>query len=152
MKRMKLVDLKKIEYEEVEKPKPRKDEALIKIAKVGMCGTDILAYYGKHPHIKCPNVLGHEFSRILEAVGEGVNGIKKGSKVTVIPHLGCNICESCNQQACNYCEDLKCIGCKSTGAYAEYIVVPAKIVVTLPDRMPMEDSAFVEPASVAIMG
>ncbi|MDR3645082.1 MAG: alcohol dehydrogenase catalytic domain-containing protein, partial [Clostridia bacterium] len=152
MKRMRLVEIEHVIIEEVEKPVPQKDEVLIKVAMVGVCGTDIHAYYGRHPYIKCPIVLGHEFSGIVESTGEGVEGIKTGSKVTVIPHLGCGKCEPCLNKEYNRCEELKCIGCQATGAYAEYITVPAKVVVPMPESMSFEQGAFVEPASVAYHG
>ena len=152
MKRMRLVELGRFEEEEVVIPFLQKDEVLIKVKKVGVCGTDISAYYGKHPYIKVPIVLGHEFAGIVEGVGDGVEGIDLGTKVTVLPHLGCGICSACKSETYNYCEDLKCIGCQSVGAHAQYIAVPAYTIFKLPDSMPLEQGAFVEPASVAYHG
>ncbi len=152
MNRMRLVDLKTMVSERVEIPVPEKDQVLIKVVNVGVCGSDISAFYGKHPYIPCPIVLGHEFSGYIEKVGAGVTDFEPGDRVTVLPHIGCGKCEACKNETYNLCEDLKVIGCQTTGAHAEFVVAPAKVVFKLPDTMSMEEGAFVEPASVGYHG
>lgn len=152
MNRMRLVDLKTIVSERVEIPVPEKDQVLIKVVNIGVCGSDISAFYGKHPYIPCPIVLGHEFSGYIEKVGADVKNFELGTKVTVLPHVGCGKCEACKNETYNLCEDLKVIGCQTTGAHAEFVIAPAKVVFKLPDTMSMEEGAFVEPASVGYHG
>ena len=72
MKHARLISYKNIQIEEVEKPKPKAGEVLIKVKKCGVCGSDVSAYYGKHTYIPFPIVLGHEFSGDIAEIGEGV--------------------------------------------------------------------------------
>lgn len=80
---------------EIEKPVPAKGEVLIKVKRMGICGSDIHAYYGKHPTIYLPVVQGHEFSGVVEAVGEGVTGFEIGQPVTARPQYTCGECYHC---------------------------------------------------------
>lgn len=152
MKRMHLIDLQKVIIEDVEKPVPGKDEVLIRVAKCGVCGTDIHAFYGRHPYIHTPIVLGHEFSGTITELGEGVDKLEVGQRVTVLPHLGCNNCKPCAEERYNWCEELRCIGCQAVGAYAEYITVPAKVVFPLYEGQSFREGAMIEPTSVAYHG
>ena len=152
MKRARLVSLKNIQIETVEKPKPKRGEVLIRVRKCGVCGSDISAFYGKHTYIHFPIVLGHEFSGDIAEVGEGVNNVAVGDRVTVLPHVGCGKCDACRQEKYNLCNDLIVIGCQTTGAYAEYVIAPAKVTFKLPDEMTYEQGACVEPSSVGYHG
>lgn len=152
MKRARLVSYKNIQVETVEKPEPKEGEVLIRVMKCGICGSDISAYYGKHPYIPFPIVLGHEFSGDIVQVGEGVDNVKAGDRVTVLPHVGCGVCQACEKGHYNLCNDLLVLGCQTTGAQAEYVIAPAKVTFKLPDTMTYEQGAFVEPASVGYHG
>ena len=152
MKHARLVSYKNIQIEEVEKPKPKAGEVLIKVKKCGVCGSDVSAYYGKHTYIPFPIVLGHEFSGDIAEIGEGVDQFKAGDRVTVLPHIGCGKCPACRAGKYNLCNDLVVIGCQTTGAYAEYVIAPAKVTFHIPDSMTYEQGACVEPASVGYHG
>ena len=82
----------KIEFNEVEEPKPGKGEVLIRIQKIGVCGSDVHVWHGKHPYTSYPVVQGHEFSATIEQLGEGVDGLKVGQKVTATPQVVCGKC------------------------------------------------------------
>jgi L-iditol 2-dehydrogenase len=134
--------------EEVEYPSPRDGEVLIKVKRCGICGSDISAFFGKHPYIHTPIVLGHEFSGLIEEVGPNVSNISPGMRVTVLPHVPCGKCDACRGKKYNYCEELKVLGAQTDGAFSQYISVPSEMVFPLPDSMSLEDAALVEPASV----
>lgn len=150
MWRSRLVEPKKIILEEVEKPIPKKGEVLVQVVSCGICGSDIHAYHGRHPFIKCPIVQGHEFSGVVTELGADVTGVRVGQRVTVIPHLICGKCYGCKLGKSNLCENLKFIGCQSEGAMAEYLAVPAEMIVPLPAEIDFEEGALIEPLAVGV--
>ena len=141
---------KKIVFREVEKPKVTDGEVLVKVERIGICGSDIKAYYGKHPYIKCPIVQGHEFSGVVAEVGPQVRSLNVNDKVTVRPQLVCGQCYLCKQGDYNICENLKVIGCQADGAAQEYLKVNESVVMKLPQKMSFEEGAMVEPVAVAV--
>lgn len=152
MKRTHLLSYKNIVIEEIEIPKPKAGEVLIRVKKCGVCGSDVSAYYGKHTYIPFPIVLGHEFSGDIVEIGEEVENVKKGDRVTVLPHVGCGKCPACKAGKYNLCNELLVIGCQTTGAFAEYVIAPAKVTFPLPEKMTYEQGACVEPAAVGYHG
>jgi len=144
-----LVEPGRFVREEAARPEPGPGEVLIKVARVGVCGSDISAFHGRHPYISCPIVLGHEFSGEVIARG-GAEGPAPGTRVTVIPHLGCGECDACARGAYNLCDSLRVIGCQSPGAHAEYVLAPAEMALHIPDALSWEEAAMVEPAAVAL--
>lgn len=140
----------KVVFREVEKPSPKKNEVLVKVKKVGVCGSDVHAYYGKHPYISCPVVQGHEFSGQITEVGSGVSSFKPGDNVTVMPQLVCGKCYNCTHGRYNICNSLKVIGCQAEGAAQEFFVVDEKLVLKLPQDMSYDFGAMIEPLAVGI--
>jgi len=138
----------KIIIREVEKPTLGQGQVLIQVKRIGVCGSDIHAYYGKHPYIKCPIVQGHEFSGKIVEKGKGVRGLDIGENVTVMPQLTCGRCYPCTHGNYHICNELKVIGCQAEGAAQEYIAVDQKLVVKLPEGMSYEEGAMVEPVAV----
>jgi len=136
--------------EEVPAPEPKAGEALVAVKCVGVCGSDIHAYYGEHPYISCPIVPGHEFVGIVTKVGEGVDEGWLGRRVTALPSLVCGKCYNCRSGRFNICQELKVIGCQSDGAFAEFVPVPADKLFALPDEMSWEEAALIEPLAVAV--
>lgn len=149
MLRVTLVKPQELEIDYTDIPKPGKDEILIKILRVGVCGSDPTIYYGRHPYVTFPVVMGHEFAGTVEALGEGVTGPAVGTRVTVIPHLVCGKCRACRTETYNFCEELRCTGAEADGAHVQYKVMPREMVMPIPDTMTMDDAAMVEPACVA---
>jgi L-iditol 2-dehydrogenase len=140
----------KVEYVDV--PQPGAGEILIKVMRVGICGSDSTIYFGRHPYVKFPVVMGHEFSGKVEALGAGVAGPAPGTRVTVIPHLVCGHCRACRNEIYNFCEDLRCTGAEADGAFTLYKVMPKEMVLPIPETMTLDDAAMVEPACVAYHG
>lgn len=148
IKRFVLRNQGELVLEEVEYPSPKSGEILIKVARCGICGSDISAFLGKHPYIHTPIVLGHEFSGVVEEIGPHVNSIVVGTKVAILPHITCKKCNACKEKKYNYCEELKVLGAQTDGAFSEYISVPVEMVFPVPESMKFEDAALIEPASV----
>jgi len=145
-----LTEPQKIEIREVAKPVPQEGEVLLEIKRIGICGSDIHAYYGKHPYISCPIVQGHEFSGRVVELGKGVSEFKIGDRVTVRPQLTCGHCYQCLHGDYHICENLKVIGCQSNGAAQEYFAVPKDLVVKLPDSVDYDLGAMIEPLAVGV--
>ncbi len=132
------------------RPEPGADEILIRVARVGVCGSDLHAYHGRHPFIDLPVVPGHEFAGTVAAVGAGVADFVPGQRVTVEPSLVCGTCYNCTHGRYNICDSLRVIGCQTVGAMADYIAVPACKVLALPDGMTWDQAAMVEPLAVGV--
>ena len=152
MIRITLVKPRELVIDQAEIPRPGSDEILLKVERCGVCGSDPTIYRGLHPYAKYPLVMGHEFSGTIEEVGENVKHLKRGMRVTVIPHVVCGKCRPCQSETYNFCEELKCMGAEADGAHVNYVNVDAKMTLPIPDTMTMEDAAMVEPACVAYHG
>ncbi len=152
MIRVTLIKPGELVIDQADKPKPGKDEILLKVERCGVCGSDPTIYRGLHPYAKKPLIMGHEFSGTIEELGENVKHLKKGMRVTAIPHVVCGKCKPCQTETYNFCEELKCMGAEADGAHVNYVNVDSKMVFPIPDTMTMDDAAMVEPACVAYHG
>ena len=141
-----------IMFREVPTPEPKKGEVLIKIMKIGVCGSDIHVYHGEHPFTKYPVTQGHEVSGEIAAVGEGVEGFAPGQKVTIQPQVVCGKCYPCRHGKYNLCEELKVMGFQTTGVASHYFAVDASKVTALPENLSFDEGAMIEPLAVAVHG
>ncbi len=139
-----------IEFRDVPEPAPGPGEVLLRIKRIGVCGSDVHVWHGKHPFTTYPVVQGHEFSAVVEALGEGVTGIEPGAKATATPQLVCGECRSCRRGDHHICDDLKVQGFQAPGCAQELFKTDAEKVVLLPGSFTFEQGALVEPASVAV--
>ena len=143
-----------IRFEKVEIPEPKEGEVLVKIKAALTCGTDLKTYRRGHPVLikKVPSGFGHEFSGIIEKLGKNVKGFNVGQRVVAANSAPCGECFFCKKGEYNLCENLEFLN----GAYAQYIVIPKKIVeknlYKIPDEISFEEAAFVEPLSNVIHG
>jgi alcohol dehydrogenase len=138
------------EIQLLERPYPTmdQDEVILKIDSVGICGSDMHAYHGHDPRRKPGLVLGHEFSGVvIESLS---SNFKKGVRVTGNPLITCGVCDYCLQGRNNLCSNRTMIGMTRPGAFAEYMSIPAKTLITLPDDMPLDAAALTEPAATAV--
>ena len=140
-----------IRYEEINKPNVEPGKVLIKVKYTGICGSDIPRVNGDACHF-FPNVLGHEFSGIVEEIGEGVNTLKIGDHVAGVPLVPCMKCADCQKGNYSLCKHYSFIGSREFGSFAEYVVVPEKNAVKFDDTVSFEKGAFFEPATVALHG
>ena len=140
-----------IRFEDIEKPVPKAGQVLIKVKYTGICGSDVPRVNGDACHFY-PNVLGHEFSGVIEEVGEGVTSLKTGDRVAGVPLVPCLECEDCQKGNYSLCKHYSFIGSREFGSFAEYVVVPEKNAVKFEDEVSFEQGAFFEPATVALHG
>ncbi|HUH46412.1 MAG TPA: alcohol dehydrogenase catalytic domain-containing protein [Arenibacter sp.] len=134
---------------EKELENPAKGEVRIKVAYVGVCGTDVHIYHGMmDKRVKMPQTIGHEMSGTIDTIGEGVTGFAIGEKVVVRP-LDDRKVKPSDKGYNHICEDLKFIGIDSPGAMQQYWNVPAFVLHKLNKNINLKLAALVEPLSVA---
>jgi len=149
MKQAIMVSPGKIELRDVPEPGPLKDdEVLLRIKRIGVCGSDIHVFHGKHPATPYPVVQGHEYSAMVEAVGHKVTKVKPGMKATARPQLVCGECGPCKRGQYNACSKLKVQGFQAPGVAQDLFVVTEDRIVAFPDTMTLEQGAMIEPAAV----
>lgn len=139
-----------IEFREVKTPEPGEQEVLVKMMRMGICGSDIHVYHGEHPYTSYPVTQGHEVSGEIVKVGAGVKDLKVGQKVTIEPQVFCGECYPCTHGKYNDCDHLKVMGFQTTGAASEYFAVDASKIDVLPDGMSFDEGAMIEPLAVTI--
>lgn len=151
MKAAFVVDDYKVEIQDVEIPKIKDDEVLIKVKTVGVCGSDLHIFQGTHAFRKPPVILGHEVAGDIVEVGKNVTKFKVGDRVTVEPHLGCGECEHCNDDLVNICLNKKAPGTADwIGTFAEYFNANESVVYKIADDVSYELGTLVEPLAVGV--
>ena len=140
-------DTQTIAVEEKPIPEIGPGEVLIKVAYVGVCGSDMNIYQGMHPRAKAPLVMGHEFSGVIE---QGPADWPKGTPVTVYPLLSCGHCDPCRNGYAHVCNTLRLIGIDCDGAMAEFVKVPVEKVLRIPPLLSLKLGAFMEPLAVGV--
>lgn len=108
-----------------EPPTPGVGEALVRIQRVGICGTDYSGYLGKFPFFSYPRIPGHELGVTVLAVGSEVTNVKPGDRCSVEPYMNCGQCFPCRKGATNCCEFMKVLGVMMDGGLTERMVLPA---------------------------
>lgn len=149
MKQQIMIEPGKIEFREIPIPKLEEDEVLIKIMRIGVCGSDIHVFHGKHPYTSYPVTQGHEVSGVIDKVGNNITNLKPGDKVTIQPQVVCGKCHSCLHGNYHICDELKVMGFQTTGMASEFFVTEASRVLKLPEEMSYEQGAMIEPMAVA---
>ncbi|MBK9167415.1 MAG: alcohol dehydrogenase catalytic domain-containing protein [Bryobacterales bacterium] len=129
---------------------PGPGQVQIRVSHVGICGTDLHIVHGKMDHrVTFPQILGHETSGVIAATGEGVSGWREGDRVTVMPLDPCGQCPACRAGHSHICQKLKFIGIDAPGALQSYWTVPAHTLHRLPESLPLDLGALIEPIAVA---
>ncbi len=141
-----------IVFKEVPMPEMRDNQVMVKIMNIGICGSDIHVYHGKHPFTTYPVTQGHEVSGEITAVGKEVETLAVGQKVTIEPQVYCGKCHPCRNGKYNLCEELKVMGFQTTGTASQYFAVDASKVTPIPEAMSFEEGAMIEPLAVAVHG
>lgn len=133
-----------LEYIERQVPIIEKNEVLLKINSVGICGTDIHAYAGNQPFFTYPRVLGHEISGTVTELGSEVSKVELGKRYAVIPAIPCGECPACEEGKTNCCESISLYGVHQDGGFTEYLSVLENNLVELPDEVTNSQGALVE--------
>lgn len=140
----------KIEFTQVPRPAPGPEDVLLRIRRIGICGSDIHVYHGKHPYTSYPVVQGHEFCGEVAEVGAGVRSFRPGDLVTAPPQIVCGECLPCREGRYHICENLKVMGFQAPGVAQEFFCLPESALLKLPGSFTPEIGALVEPVAVAI--
>lgn len=138
-----------IEIREVGAPTAGSGEILLRIRRIGVCGSDIHVWHGQHPFTSYPVVQGHEYCGTVEAVGSGVTRVQPGMKATGRPQLVCGQCAPCRRGDYHICDRLRVQGFQAPGCAQDLFVVPEDRIVPLPESLTFEQGALVEPTAVA---
>ena len=157
MKAAVLEDVKKIVIKDIEKPEALDDMALVRVKACGICMTDYKAYSGERTNVKFPTICGHEFSGVVEQVGNNVNFFKPNEEVIVSPVINCGICEACRKGFAQYCKNGAVIGGDGMdkiidGAFAEYVLVPENSLYHKHKNISFEAAALTEPLAGSYKG
>jgi len=139
-----------IAIEEVPTPVPGPDELLVQVKASAICGSDIKAYEGKHPLIRLPLVLGHEFSGVIADKGTAVEGFRVGDRVVVEPSSVCGSCFFCQRKEYGLCTNLKQLGHQLPGSFADYTLSKARFTYPLPETIDFEKAALIQPLAISI--
>ncbi len=136
-----------LKIEDIAKPSPGRGQVLVKVAACGVCHTDLhYIEHGVPTFKKPPIVLGHEASGRVEALGADVSEVSAGDRVLIPAVLTCGRCTACRQGHENICAHMTMLGNHFDGAYAEYVVVPAKDLLHLPESIPLEEASVIADA------
>jgi len=149
MRALKLYAPGDIRLDETPIPAIDAEDVLVQVMAVGVCGSDIpriLTHGAYHPRL----TLGHEFSGIVVQSGERVDQCCEGQRVVAAPLIPCFDCQACREGRYSLCADYDYLGSRTNGAMAEYVRVPAKNLIELPDNVSFETGAMVDPAANAI--
>jgi L-iditol 2-dehydrogenase len=128
----------------------RPEDALIRVRAAGVCGSDLHGYTGASGRRQPPLIMGHEVTGEVVATGEAVQGLPIGTRVAVQPVNYCGHCAQCRAGQRNLCENRRLMGMNAPGAYAPYVIWPARNLFPLPDALSYERGALAEPLAVAI--
>ena len=145
-----LVEPGRFELRDVPRPEPEPTEALIRIARTGICGTDMHIFHGHYAAENLPMIPGHEFTGHIEALGEDVTGLEVGQPVVVDMNIGCTRCYWCRRNEILNCPDMQQIGITMHGAFAEFIAVPARLVIPAPSKVSPAILALTEPLACVV--
>ena len=154
MKALVLEEYNRMTYKEVPEPVLGPNDVLVKVKACGICGSDVHGMDGSTGRRIPPLIMGHEASGIIADTGTDVQNIAPGERVTFDSTVYCGSCFYCRRGDINLCDDRRVLGVscdeyRQNGAFAEFVAVPQHVIYPLPEKIGFEQSAMVEPCSVA---
>lgn len=149
MKALQYFGKQDLRFVDLPEPQIGENEILMKVKKVGICGTDLHIYNGGM-NMPLPLVLGHEFVGDIVKIGKNVTNVNAGDKAVAEHLIGCGKCSYCQEGKKNLCKNPTVIGLNRQGALAEYISIPSDLVFKLPDEFSYDEGVLVEPLSIAV--
>ncbi len=136
--------------EDVDTPQIGEGEALVEVRASCLCAADVKIRAGSLPTLKLPHIPGHELAGVVRETGKGVQNVKPGDRVVVYMYTVCGSCHSCLAGRENLCENIVRLGLERSGGHAQYVVVPERQLLLLPDSIPFEKAAAI-PDAVSTM-
>jgi len=151
MKALVYTEKGRIELQNRKIPELADGEALIRVKGAGICGTDLTILAGKHPRVKAPLIMGHEFWGEIEDIAS-ISDTEFVTKenVTAVPLIPCGHCIACRSGFSYVCQNLKMYGIDRDGAFAEYVKLPINSLVKLPEELDKRLGVLIEPMAVAV--
>ncbi|HET7897066.1 MAG TPA: alcohol dehydrogenase catalytic domain-containing protein, partial [Flavisolibacter sp.] len=137
-------------YVEKEAPQPKEGHAIIKIKRIGICGTDLHAFEGTQPFFEYPRILGHELAGDLVEFDKAP-GFEVGEKVSFIPYFSCGTCIACRSGLPNCCSNIKVCGVHVNGGFVEYLSVPSSSLLHS-NGLNYDELSLVEPLAIGAHG
>jgi 2-desacetyl-2-hydroxyethyl bacteriochlorophyllide A dehydrogenase len=122
-------------------------EAIIRVRRIGICGTDLHAFQGNQPFFSYPRVLGHELAGTVEQVGENEAGLTEGDIISVVPYMHCGVCIACRNGKTNCCTGMKVLGVHLDGGMRERITVPVSHLLKA-EGLTLDQTALLEPLAI----
>ncbi len=155
MKAALLEGIKTLKITEVETPKCKKGEVLVKVGACGLCRTDMKAYNQGQRDLQLPRILGHEITGTVAELGAGVAHVKPGDRVQVSPGIPCGCCFYCLGGLHQMCDSVQIMGFHHDGGFAEYVLVPANgvnhgVLNRIPAHLSFQEAAFTEPLACSV--
>jgi len=155
MKALVLKAYKQFSYEDVPTPTAGPEEVLVSVKACGICGSDVHGMDGSTGRRRPPIIMGHEASGVISSVGAGVTSWSPGDRVTFDSTVYCGRCAYCRRGEINLCDNRRVLGVscedyRRHGAFAESVAVPERILYRVPEQLPFEHAAMVEPFSIAL--
>lgn len=155
MKALLLSQYKHLEIADLPEPAPGHGEVLVRVAACGICGSDVHGYDGSSGRRIPPIVMGHEAAGRIAKLGAGVTEFAEGDRVTFDSTIYCGDCDPCRRAEVNLCDHRQVLGVscpdyRRAGAFAEYVVVPSRVLYRLPDNLSFAEAAMLEAVAVAV--
>jgi threonine dehydrogenase-like Zn-dependent dehydrogenase len=139
MQALRLLAPQQAELQEAPKPRPDRDEVLVRLVCAGICGTDLEIFNGAFPS-RPPVTMGHEYAGVVAEVGDAVSNISVGTRVVSPGGWPCGQCHTCLRGDAQHCEDRRVLGSSVNGVFAEYFAVPAKILLQVPEGVDFDEA------------
>src|SRR5256714_12757775 len=157
MKVLLLSECKRLEIAGLPEPTWGPGEVLVRVAACGICGSDVHGYDGSSGRRIPPIVMGHEAAGRVAQVGAGVKGFREGDRVTFDSTIYCGACGPCSRGEVNLCDNRQVLGVscgeyRRAGAFAGFVVVPARVLYHLPNGISFAEASMLEAVAVAIHG
>jgi L-iditol 2-dehydrogenase len=141
-----------LRVEEVPRPTAGPGTVVLEVERCGICGTDSHIVRGRFPAPNLPLIIGHEFAGTVVEVGAGVTHVAEGDRATADINVSCGTCWYCRHNQKLFCPYVRQLGVHDAGGMAEYVLAPGANVYRLPDTLPFDHAAFIEPLACAIHG
>lgn len=150
MKAAVLVEPRRFDLRDVPLPQIGPDDALIRVTRTGICGTDVHIFNGHYAADRLPLIPGHEFCGTVAAHGANVRHLPEGQRVVADINIGCGTCYWCRRNEVLNCPTMTQVGIGRDGAFAEYVALPARLVIPAPDGVPDAVLALTEPVACVV--